>query len=281
MTPSPFAPYAPPQASLGPPGYLETPLPPGVRRFRLDPARYRTWVTRRILRFAGIFILAFAAFLLPFAATLFADSLLTVIPLFAIACGYGLLTTILRARNLASSNLVTYEVLLGPRVLRRTIAATLPAEILRPEVSAIFETGEGLWVSCLNPRRALFLTRALDGYDDVRSELATWRSIEPLHGLPALRRTAGLRTHQAPRDAVAGTSLASDPSLAADLEAVRAASSAAWRHYPAPQGAGRVARRVLILWVVLIVMFLAIWQLLQPGEHQDAPPRPRPATTRN
>jgi hypothetical protein len=168
------------------------------------------------------------------------------------------------ARRPNRPELLTYDLLLGARVLRRTLATLQPAEVLRPEVTSVFETRDGLLVCCEGPRRALFITRALDGYDDVRATIATWRPIEPLRGWAAWRRSVREARRQGMRGAVIGTALESDPSLAAELETLRGLSDPAWRSYRAPSK-GMSVRVTVVLWVVLIVMFLAIWQVLQPG----------------
>jgi hypothetical protein len=280
MSSSPFQPYAPPGAPLGPPGYLETALPPGVRRFRLDPARHRSRATRRLLRLGATLAVVFGGMFVLEGGPANGSTLVTMIPILLIAVASIVLVGVLRLRGMMSSELLTYEVLLGARVLRRSIARTLPAEILRPEVTAMFETGDGLWVCCDAPRRALFVVSAVDGYDDIRRELATWRPIEPLSGWAAYRRATGWTSHQAPRDAIAGTALASDPSLATELEHVRSASSAAWRNYPAGPPLRRFAYGAIALWVLLIVMFLAIWQVLTPSERPRQPSDRAPPTTR-
>lgn len=68
-----------------------------------------------------------------------------------------------------------------------------------------------------------------------------------------------------------GTALATDTTLVAELESVRAATADA---SPATAVAASKAGRGLALWGLLIVMFLAIWQVLQPR-----PAKIRPSAT--
>jgi hypothetical protein len=249
---------------------MEAPLPPGVRRFRLDPARYR----EKDHRLLAIIPVVGATILCNLAIVATGSSL----PVYVI--GLALVLRILFGRDRrppSPAHLATYELFVGPRVLRRTEASKPPAEVLRPEVSAIVETRDGLHVSCDAPPRSLFLSRALDGYEDVRAELGAWRAIEPLRGWAAWRRASD-ESHEGPRDAISGTSLASDPSLAHELELVRSASSMDWRIAP-EERPPRSARRMLVAWVVLLVLFVAVWQLLQPAERPPARRPSRPAAS--
>jgi hypothetical protein len=269
-------PYAPPSDGpyVPPPGAA---LPADFRRFRLDPIAYRSFATRALLlrsafvlgttiAFAGLVVLV-----LPDSAYVF-----FVVPV-VIAL---VLPTFVRVRSPRSPELVSYELLASPRVLRRTVVGLLPAEILRPEVTRIVESKLGLWVFSTTPLRALFVVSALDGYADVRAALATWRPIEPLAGggraaRRLVRQSTGL---QGSRDAVHGTSLAADASLREELELVRAVSSTAHQAV-VPVAPRRRGVRVLLLWVLLIVMFLAIWQFLSPTPPSQSRPRAHPAST--
>jgi hypothetical protein len=272
MTAPTFDPYAPPAAPIEPAAGVEGTLPPGVRRYRLDPARFRALATRLALR-----RLALVAVLPLGVALLLATGGERgfFVPVVLLGVGWSLFIALAKARSASAPELVSYEMLAGPRVLRRTMIGRQPAEVLRPEVSAVFEVKGGLWVACSEPRRAVFVSRAVDGYDDLRATLAAWRPIEPLRGWAAWRFGVAQASRQAPRGAVTGTALASDASLFEELERVRAASSAAWTRYPAVSPVTRY--RAVMIWVLLIVMFLAIWQVLQPGERRPPPRRDVPA----
>ena len=238
-------------------------LPSGMRRFRLDPPGYARLRAKTALRSLSVSLPVLGAVAVGNAA-------LGVWSAEPGACLFGVLFAgILYAavRRASGPELVTYELLIGPRVLRRTLPNTQPAEVLRPEVTSIVETNEGLFVCCARPSRALFVTRALDGYDDVRAELATWTAIEPLRGWAAWRRGWRETQRQGARHAVAGTALADDASLREELETVRNIGDAGWRKYsavPAHPWGPRGVRRMLALWVLLILMFLVIWQVLAP-----------------
>lgn len=66
------------------------------------------------------------------------------------------------------------------------------------------------------------------------------------------------------RDAVAGTALTADASLAQELQELRHASSTEWMAYPQRATGRRRLVLLLAVWVLLVVMLLAIWQLLSP-----------------
>jgi len=173
--------------------------------------------------------------------------------------------------RVVAPTLSRYELLISDRVLRRSSVGSLAAaEVLRPEVNEIVETPAGLWVTCTTPRRSAFVVRALDGYADVREALSAWTPIKPLRGWAAFVRTGRETGYEGPRDAVLGTALATDATLVTELEAVRAASTEGYGvegyGVQAPAAAIRRPFRTLVLWVGLVVMFLAIWQVLQPSE---------------
>jgi hypothetical protein len=159
----------------------------------------------------------------------------------------------------------TYELLVGGRAIRRTVAYVPPAEVLRPEISGAFETSDGLWLTCTTPRRSLLVPRAVEGYDEVRAVIAAWQPIEAVRGWTAWRRTRVEMLHQEPRDVVGGTVLAGDPSLALELEALRHASDRSWAAYP--QVSFRQRRRrvrvALLACAGLVLLMLMMWQCLR------------------
>jgi hypothetical protein len=190
---------------------------------------------------------------------------------FAIACGGTLvLLGALAAWKLATLGkqlapvLDRYELLMSDRVLRRSGVGTV-AELLRPEVTEIVETRLGLWISCATPRRSLFVTRALDGYGDVRDAVSKWGPIRALGWWPAFRHARRQMLHQGPRDAVQGTALATDESLGREVEAVRAASAGG---FGAATGGSSRAGHTLAAFAFLIMVFLGMYQLLQPRERR-------------
>jgi hypothetical protein len=259
-----FDPYAPPKAPADLPAFVDGPLPPGVRRFRLDPELYRSAIRRRAVRVLAVMLPAMALYWVP-TAMHSPETSWTLVPgaLFAVVW-VGVM--VLNAGRPNSPALVSYELLVSARVLRRTVAAALPVEVLRPEVTSIVETSDGLYVCCEKVRRSIVIGRTLSGYEDVRNALREWGSIESLRGWKAWRRATLESRRQGTRDAVAGSALDTDRSLASELETIRSVSSATWRSFPAaPSSFGSKPSRVLILWVLLIVMFLAIWQFLQPA----------------
>jgi hypothetical protein len=245
------------------------PLPPGVRRFRLDPATYRSLVSRSFVR-GSILGAALAALALA-GATWVNDS---IVEGFAIVAGVamGIIALVVVGRLLTLERALApalqhYELLVSDRVVRRSNATDPVAEVLRPEVTGIVETPGGLWLSCAKPHRSLLVARALDGYADVREAVSAWGPIRSFGGWQAYRYARAQRGHQGPRDALLGTALAADASLVAELESVRAASAPV--HGPAPVGlTPKRPGRTIALWAALVIAFLAIWQVLQPVERR-------------
>ena len=272
-------PYAPPKAPDDLPAFVDGPLPPGVRRFRLDPDLYR--VTSRTARAARGLAVMLPIMLLVWVPLVgrSLENVWTMLPgVLVMVVWVGAL--MLNAGRANAPALVSFELLMGPRVLRRTVAASLARRGATPEVTSIVETSDGLFVCCEKVRRSIFIGRTLSGYEDVKTALREWGAIEPLRGWAAWRRTTAENRRQGTRDAVGGSVLASDASLASELETMRSISSAAWRSFPAGPSGGFMGfrpRMTIILWVALIVMFLAIWQILQPGPAQPQRARPVPS----
>jgi hypothetical protein len=253
-------PYAPPAAAA-----FVLPaqaLPPGVKRFGLDPAAYRALLQSRVRR-RGPVIVAIVAILIAINGLSGLPALLTS-GVLVVGCVLGLAIAWFGVSRVGAGQLSTFEVLVSERVVRRILKGTLPAEVLRPEVSRIVETRWGLWVMCASPRRSLALLRAIASYPELREQLSRWRPIEEVRGWQATRLSYAERGRQGPRDVLQGTALADDPTLAEELGIVRAVSADRGAGYGAPTLVRHRLLRVLILWVLLIVMFLALWQLLQP-----------------
>jgi hypothetical protein len=257
-----------PYASPGAPSSLPAapaPLPPGARRLRIDPARFRAFVARWMFRFfaitGGSFVFAeevFVRFEAPHEPFWPWRDLLLGLIFVGIALVMGVFLQAFRRGGR------TYELLVGERAIRRTLAGVPPAEVLRSEISGAFETSDGLWLTCTTPRRSLFVWRAVEGYDEVRAVIAAWQPIEAVRGWTAWRRSRVELLHQEPRDVVGGTLLARDPSLALELEALRHASEWSWAAYP--QVSFRQRRRrvrvALLAWAGLVLLLLMMWQCM-------------------
>lgn len=269
MSPSSHNPYAAPAPPGGPlpqPG----PLPPEVLRVRFDPELHRKTVRARLARF----LVTFVSVILLVDFGLFRPLDLAGSWTWLVVVATGLVIVTIRVQRMARRSLATYELLVGPRVMRRTLAGFAPSEVLRPEVSRAFETRWGIWLVCDAPAHAFFVACAVAGYDELRATLGTWTTIETLRGWTAWRRASAVQARQGTRDTVPGTALASDVTLANELEEVRRASSTAWMAHPQlPKAAPRL-RRLLILWALLIVFFLAIWQFLAPAPRPPASSSP-------
>jgi hypothetical protein len=143
LPPTPSTPFAPSQLR-------DSTLPLGVRRFHLDPLRHREYATAHVLRSVLVFAGALAlVLLLAVAAGLSSAAAVTV---FVVVTALAATPGLRFARRTDSPQLLTYELLVGTRVVRRTVAGSQPAEMLRPEVTAIYETSEGLWLTSTTPR---------------------------------------------------------------------------------------------------------------------------------
>jgi hypothetical protein len=173
--------------------------------------------------------------------------------------GWFALVTVLVLRRIRRARR-SYELLVGERAIRCTVAGVPPSEVLRPEVSGAFETSDGLWVTCATPRRSLVVSRAVEGYEEVRAVVARWQPIEAVRGWAAWRRTRAELVHQGPRDVVGGTVLAADPSLALELEALRHASDRSWAAYPqvSMRQRRRRVRVMLLAWAGFLLLMLVM-----------------------
>jgi hypothetical protein len=233
-----------------------------MRRHSLDPDRYRALVRRILLR-RGVLL---ASFYLLFLGLLERASFVSAYtwPIGGVAFVATVVMTWLRTRPAMARQLASFDVVVSPRVVRRVMPLLPVAEVLRPEVTRIVETARGLWLVSEHPRRTVSLSSVLAGYAELRAALAAWGPIEPLRGLPAFAFAFGQLRHMRPRDRLDGA-LAGDATLVDELATVRALSADHGAGYgPTVSTRGRLLR-VLIVWALLIVMFLAIWQFLSPA----------------
>jgi hypothetical protein len=247
-----------------------------MRRLRLAPAPYRALVRsiliRRYLVVGLLYVLVLGllwslGFLVEFTIGI------------AVAAWLGsFVLTWLRTRTIVERQLVMFEIIMSPRVLRRVMVGMPVAEVLRPEVTRIVETPRALCVLSTTPRRTMTVVRAVDGYEAARAQIATWGAIESLRGWAAFAFAWGQLRHMRPRDRIDGA-LATDATLGDELTAVRTISRDGGSGYG---GVVTIRKRLvwmLVLWCLLIVMFLAIWQFLQPNEVPRPPRPPRPTTS--
>jgi hypothetical protein len=256
---------------------------PGFRRFGLDPARYLRWTLTRALGFAIAIAVVVAGVALVLARGAPPDSggvgVVAVLVLVAIRF---LLAPRVRALLAAAP---TYELLVTPRVLRLTMGGFAPAEILRPEVTRILEGRVGLVVLCDGSGHVLFVGRVVDGYDDVRRELAAWHPIEVTAGWRSV--TASIAPRRSPPFELrehdgGGPALAADPSLRDELQLARQASSEEHLAY-VPPGArplslSQRAVRSIVLAVGAVVA-LVIWSVLHPPASTRPTGSPSRSTT--
>ena len=254
-------PYAPPAAASF--TLPETPLPPGMQRYRIDPERARLMVRSAVIKRQLIACASGSIVIGIYAAIGIATGLTFAIV--GVAWVIGMAVGWMRVAGITRKQVDTFECLASDRVIRRIVVGAVPAEILRPEVTRIVEAKWGMWVLCAQPRRALGLSRAIAAYDELRAALGSWKPIEPVGGWSALRLPYAHMRQMGPRDVVEGTALASDAGLREELATIRAVSADRGAGYGPVPNPRRLVWRVLLLWVLLIVMFLAIWQFLSPG----------------
>jgi hypothetical protein len=268
---NPYAPPAPPPAVVP-----EAVLPEGMRRFRLAPGPYRALVRRIVIRryvIIGLLYLLLLGMLSSLGLQIEFSAGVAV----AVWVGAFVLTW-LRTRVAVERQLVMFEIIMSARVLRRVMVGLPVAEVLRPEVTRVVETPRAISLLSTTPRRTITVVRAIDGYDAVREQVATWGKIETLRGWSAFAFAWGQLRHLRPRDRIEGA-LATDPTLLDELTAVRTVSRDGGAGYGNVVTLRQRLRWMLVLWVLLIVMFLAIWQFLQPRDVPRPPRPPRPATS--
>jgi hypothetical protein len=250
------------------------PLPAGITRHRLVPELYRPLVRRVLVRRAVVTAGLYALTIVLLGALGLDLSEVAWVVFGAVWAG-GMFLAWARARTQVQQQLAMFEVLVSSRVARRVMPILPVAEVLRPEVTRVVETARGIWLVSEQPRRTVFLVSALEGYAELRAAIATWGQMESLRGLAAFGFVFAQSRHMRPRDMLGGA-LATDPTLLGGLQTVRVLSADQGNGYPGTIVAGRRRVRLLLMWVLCIVMFLALWQFLQPVTPN---PRPRPMPT--
>jgi hypothetical protein len=246
-------PYAPPGASAGsfPTDAAHSELPPGIRRYRLDAAEYAKVLRRMNLRGFLVAALMYVFFqgLLLWNGLL--DDPVTAIPnLVAIPIVFLVVHGYVRLRRKAV--VASFELLVSERVLRRVGPHVGAAEALRPEVTSIFETKMGLFVVSKTVRSDLFVSRALGGYDEIRAHVAPWAQITRAVGWSGWWGSVRASFRQHARDVRRGTVLEQDPSLAAELDLVRAVSSETWKNYSSARPWTRLLRITLAIAIFVV-----------------------------
>jgi hypothetical protein len=147
-----------------------------VRVYHRPPAARRALLRRTLAVQLGFLVAAFAA--------LFVWELLTTRTTDAGAWApmAVILSVIASLQVLQTRRLVrramTYQLTLGPNVLRIVCQGLVPTELRRDEVTRIEEARRHL-VLRYGARSRIGIPRDLAGYDEVRARLAEWRPIEP------------------------------------------------------------------------------------------------------
>ena len=271
---SPYDPYAPPREGPPPTPLPPAPLPEGIERHGVDPTSYRQRIEKalraRVVR--GILIGALYFAFLVRGARFPLASLYVAVPIWSIVIGASYLLARARMRRLEPRVLQGYELLVSPRMLRRTAYGVAPAEILAPEVTSIVEIPEGLSIVSTHPRQRLFVTRSIERFAEVRDHLRTWAPVEIRRGVRAYARRLSHLSGEKTRDKLDGA-LPLDPTLLGELTAVRALAMP----FDARSVPTRRSMRVVVLLWVLVVLVLVIWQLLSMT--RDAPPSSGAAST--
>jgi hypothetical protein len=263
-------PYAPPAPA--PQHVPQAELPAGMRRFRLAREPYLALVRRLFIRrqvvVLGVVALVVLGMLglsgLPVAmpAGIVAVVLVAMVPI-----------SWLRMRAMADRQLAMFELVVSPRVVRRSMPLLGTAEVLRPEVTRIVETPRALSLVSTTPRRTVSVARVVEGYDELRALVAGWGPIETLRGWSAFAFAWGQLRHARPRDRIE-QALAQDATLLDELTAVRAVSADPGGGYGRVFKVRRLLLVVGVLWLLLVVLWLAIWQFL--GNEEPRPRAPSP-----
>ncbi len=267
---NPYDPYAPPREMPVPP-QARAPLPEGIRRFALARDEFEALVHKALLRRLAWMLPFLAAYvaLVAWSAGMTLDTLVVSVPVWGATLVAMVFFTRARLRRAIPPALAGYELLVSPRAMRRTARGVPPAEILAPEVTSLVEVPEGLSIAAGEQR--LFVSRAVDGYAQVRDHVRAWRDVETAAGFAAWRRKLRHTRRERVCDPAHNPSLARDASMAGELDAVRAL---AMPPDPASVRANRW-RRVVVWWLVLVVAFLVIWQLLTPAPRRRERRAPR------
>ncbi len=256
-------PYAPPAVTIET-RVSEPPLPPGVRRFTLNPRSFDGFQARVLVQLLLVLlpIVAGAMLVLFFIAKLPLDKVTLV---FGLTIAWVALARIVRVRMARRSNLESYELLVSENAARRNLAGRVSAEILRPEVEDIVEVTTGLWIRCQNPPRALFVANAVSDWNEARTLFATWKSIRKIGGLAAWSFARREGKKQGLRDEPDSSVLGDAPSPAhgAELAVLRSASRTTGLAAPPSRSAALV--RIVVVWFGLIFFFLALWQCVTPA----------------
>src|SRR6202041_650122 len=103
-----------------------------------------------------------------FGASFPVGSLYVAVPVWCTIIGASYLLARARMRKLEPSVMQGFELLVSPRVLRRTAYGLRPAEIVLPEVTSIVEVPEGLSFVSRQPTRRLFVVRSVEGFAELR-----------------------------------------------------------------------------------------------------------------
>jgi hypothetical protein len=241
-------PYAPPRAH-DPNAVTQLPPPPeGIRRYTVDPEGTRRALRRRLGRLFLLMVVVLGVQTALTARDLFGVAF----PIFALGALWGFMQW--RQRAIVARAVAQYELVAGPRVLRRTSVVGV-AEILGSNVREIRETKLVLYLFSSVARECFVVPRFLLGYEDLRSQVSARCPIGPMGAWEAFWRRPLMRL----RMEIDPRVIAADPTLADEVALVRASC----QFHPKPS---RRLRRILILWFVLMAMFFAIWQFLAPTD---------------
>jgi hypothetical protein len=257
-------PYAPPREGPIPESAL-APLPDDVRRYTLEPKalhEYLGKVSRAALVRSALIVIGLGGYMATKGPL--GPGVLPILALpmaFSLTVGWLLLRG--RVKRLEPRLLAEYELIVAPRVLRRTTYGVAPAEILAPEVASIVEVPDGLSIVTTNPKQRLFILRAVAHYAEVRDHVARWGSIESRAGLRGWLRKRAHRRGERIRDRVRGTLLANDEALREELAEVREIARGA---NLASIRALRLRRMFAFVAWLLILVVMAIWTFLPPAQ---------------
>jgi hypothetical protein len=145
-----------------------------VRVYHLPPERFRVIHRRLLVLLAGVTAIVGVVI----AGYIFQAGMphrpAQWVPSLVLFGGYALFQ--LRLAKRAATRRMTYQLTLGPNVLRIVCDGLVPTELLRTDVTRIVESARGLVLHAGG--RVVGVPYDLGGYDEVRTRLGAWRTIE-------------------------------------------------------------------------------------------------------
>lgn len=157
-----------------------------AKTYRLRPELFEDEKSRLLRGFYFAFLMALVAALLlalrglkivPGPPLLVALSVITVSVVFTISIAFWSIFRSLRLRHAAWHS---FELTLTPDAIDRRLSDHDDFVVKRAEVVGFDETaGRGFFIKTADRNRYIYVPAALDGYDDLKRDLAAWRPFPP------------------------------------------------------------------------------------------------------